>query len=148
MNTKQQRGRILRDLRIKNGLKQSEIADILGMTQQAYQRYEYGTSEPNADGFLFIADFYGVTTDYLLGHEPLVDPLAAFDVNIIGTDDEAFVDAYKKLPDYAKTIFIDSIKKLAEAAAKERENEPTVSSVECGTLEDAAREKDDISASQ
>lgn len=143
MDIKQKRGQILKELRMKKGLKQSEMADILGITPQAYQRYEYGTSEPNADGFSMLADFYGVTTDYLLGRDP--NPLSNIRLDIIGTDDEAFSAAYKNLPDYAKLIFMDALKKLAEAGSRERENELTVS-MECGELEDAAREKDDISA--
>ena len=69
MNPRIKRGQILKDLRIKKGLKQSDIAELLKITQQAYQRYEYGTSEPNADGFEFLADFYGVSIDYLFGRE-------------------------------------------------------------------------------
>ena len=142
MDIKQKRGQILKELRMKKGLKQSEMADILGITPQAYQRYEYGTSEPNADGFSMLADFYGVTTDYLLGRDP--NPLSNIRLDIIGTDDEAFSAAYKNLPDYAKLIFMDALKKLAEAGAKGREG--MTISTECGAIEDAAKEKDDISA--
>lgn len=73
MDTRAKRGQILKELRIKKGLKQSDIADLLKITQQAYQRYEYGTSEPNADGFTILANFYGVTVDYLLDREVSVD---------------------------------------------------------------------------
>lgn len=142
MDIKQKRGQILKELRMKKGLKQSEMADILGITPQAYQRYEYGTSEPNADGFSILADFYGVTTDYLLGRDP--NPLSNIRLDIIGTDDEAFSAAYKNLPDYAKLIFMDALKKLAEAGSREREC--MTYETTCGELEDAAREKDDISA--
>ena len=65
-------------------------------------------------------------------------------LDIIGTDDEAFSTAYKNLPDYAKLIFMDALKKLAEAGAKEPEY--MTYETTCGELEDAAREKDDISA--
>ncbi|MDE6707377.1 MAG: helix-turn-helix domain-containing protein [Oscillospiraceae bacterium] len=69
MDSKIKRGQILKELRIKKGLKQNEIASLLKITPQAYQRYEYGTSEPNADGFAFLADFYNVSVDYLFGRE-------------------------------------------------------------------------------
>ena len=69
MDARTKRGQILKELRIKKGLKQSELAELLNISQQAYQRYEAGTSEPNADGFTILANFYGVTIDYLLDRE-------------------------------------------------------------------------------
>lgn len=69
MDTRVKRGQILKELRIKKGCKQSEIAVLLKITPQAYQRYEYGVSEPNADGFMLLADFYDVPIDYLFGRE-------------------------------------------------------------------------------
>ena len=121
MDIKQKRGQILRDLRIKKGLKQSEIADVLGITQQAYQRYEYGTSEPNADGFSFLADFYGVSTDYLLGREKPDDPLEVMGIKVRDVDDDAFIKMYRELPDNAKCVFLDVMKKLAGAGAKDEQ---------------------------
>lgn len=69
MDERIKRGQILKELRIKKGYKQSEIANLLEITPQAYQRYEYGASEPNADGFILLADFYDVSIDYLFGRE-------------------------------------------------------------------------------
>ena len=142
MDIKIKRGQILKDLRKSKGLNQSELASMLEISNQAYQKYEYGTAEPNYDTLCKLADFYGVTTDYLLGRDP--NPLSNIRLDIIGTDDEALSAAYKNLPDYAKLIFMDALKKLAEAGAKEREG--MTISTECGALEDSAREKDDISA--
>ena len=143
-DSKAKRGQILRELRLSKNLNQSVLSALLDVSQPAYQKYENGLSEPNYDALCKLADFYGVTTDYLLGRESPNDPLAPFNVEIIGTDDEAFSAAYKNLPDYAKLIFMDALKKLAEAGAKEREG--MTISTECGAIEDAAKEKDDISA--
>lgn len=137
-------GQILLSLRKSKGCSQAEVAQYLDITTAAYQNYEAGRREVNYINLNKLADFYGVTTDYLLGRESPNDPLAPFNVEIIGTDDDAFFGAYKNLPDYAKIIFIDAMKKLAEAGAKERED--MTISTECGAIEDAAKEKDDISA--
>lgn len=59
----------LKELRKSRKLNQKDIADYLGITQQAYQKYEYGTSEMSGSTITKLADFYGVTTDYLLGRE-------------------------------------------------------------------------------
>ena len=76
MDTRVKRGQILKELRTKKGYKQTEIAALLKITPQAYQRYEYGASEPNADGFALLADFYDVPIDYLFGREQKTNPIA------------------------------------------------------------------------
>ena len=60
-------GKKLRALRLSKGLKQAEMAKIMGLTDRNYQRYEYGMINVPATTLNFFADFFGVTTDYLLG---------------------------------------------------------------------------------
>lgn len=61
------RGSILKFLREEKRLNQADVAAFLGVSQQAYQRYENGSSEPNADGFIKLADYYNVSVDFLFG---------------------------------------------------------------------------------
>ena len=72
MDIKIKRGQILKDLR-KNykdaKLNQADVANIIGVSVQAYQKYEYGTAEPTFDAISKLADFYNVSVDYLLGRE-------------------------------------------------------------------------------
>ena len=70
MDMKIKRGQILKELRLNKRLSQQNIADVLKVSARAYQKYEYGTAEPNFDTLSKLADFYGVTADYLLGREP------------------------------------------------------------------------------
>ncbi len=58
---------ILRDLREDNDLTQKQVADIVGLTQQQYSRYELGKSQLPVWVLLALADFYGLSTEYLLG---------------------------------------------------------------------------------
>lgn len=60
---------IIRVLREDRGLKQSEIADYLGTTQQVYSRYERGINEMPIRHLIALCKFYGVTSDYILGIE-------------------------------------------------------------------------------
>lgn len=105
----------LKELRKAKGLSQEQVANQLGITLRAYQNYEYGQREPNIEMINKIADFYGVTTDYLLGREEQPNPLATLNVTV---NDEKFIERYQDLPDYAKQIFIDTMIKLTEAAKK------------------------------
>lgn len=56
----------LKELREQNGIKKSEIARELGITQAGYDRYEQGTSEPNIKTLIALSNKYNVTIDYLV----------------------------------------------------------------------------------
>ena len=57
----------LKELRTKNKLTQKTIAKAVDMTERAYQDLEYGKYNPNHDNILKLADYFDVSTDYLLG---------------------------------------------------------------------------------
>ena len=59
--------RRLRDLREDHDKTQQQIADILGTSQTMYARYECGANELPLRHLLVLADYYGVSVDYLLG---------------------------------------------------------------------------------
>lgn len=54
-------------LRLEKELRQEDAAKELDISMSAYCRYEYGKREPNATVLWRMADFYGVTIDYLVG---------------------------------------------------------------------------------
>ena len=57
----------LRDMREDRDKTQRDIADLLHTTQQQYAKYEQGIQEIPVHHLISLADFYGVSTDYLLG---------------------------------------------------------------------------------
>ena len=57
----------LRDLREDKDLRQVDIAEMLGISQTVYSRYERGFQTIPIAHLLKLADFYNVSTDYLLG---------------------------------------------------------------------------------
>lgn len=57
----------LRDLREDMDLYQKDIADYLHCSQVTYSRYELGTREIPLESLNALADFYGVSIDYLMG---------------------------------------------------------------------------------
>lgn len=57
----------LKELRKAKGLLQSDIANALGISKATYSTYEIGTRTPPADILCKLADYFNVTTDYLLG---------------------------------------------------------------------------------
>lgn len=65
---------ILTELRQKKGKKQDDIAAALEIKRTRYSGWESGYSEPGAEMLSKLADYHGVTVDYLLGrHEDFLD---------------------------------------------------------------------------
>ncbi len=57
----------LKELRKTRKLKQSDMAELLGCTISNYQKMEYGEINLPCISLMILADYFGVTTDYLLG---------------------------------------------------------------------------------
>ena len=57
------------ELRKLNKLTQREMAEYLQIAQPSYIRYEHGTSQPSLETLVKLADYFDVSTDYLLGRE-------------------------------------------------------------------------------
>lgn len=58
--------RRIRDLREDRDLTQKQIAQMLGMSQTGYSKYETGENDIPTAILIKLADFYETTTDYLL----------------------------------------------------------------------------------
>ena len=56
----------LRGIREDRDIKQREVADILGVSQNTYSQYENGVIALTAEVLIKLADYYGVSIDYLL----------------------------------------------------------------------------------
>lgn len=64
----------IRKLRIDRGLTQAQLAAILNIRQNTYSQYEVGTLNYPVEALLKLADFYGVSVDYLLGRTEVKTP--------------------------------------------------------------------------
>ena len=71
---------ILRELRDKHELKQETLAQLLGVVQQTYSNYEKGNSALPLDYLADLAEYYGVSTDYMLGLTTFEKPATELDV--------------------------------------------------------------------
>lgn len=59
--------RRIRDLREDKDLTQKQVAEILGMSQTGYSKYETGENDIPTPILIKLADLYKTTTDYILG---------------------------------------------------------------------------------
>lgn len=64
----------LQELKQRQNVMQKDVAASVGVPLRTYQRYERGESEPQLSVLIRIADFYGVSLDYLAGRSEVSDP--------------------------------------------------------------------------
>lgn len=57
----------LKELRKNKGLKQQEIAELLGVKRNTYSDWENGKTEPSFENLIKLADLLEVTLDWLFG---------------------------------------------------------------------------------
>lgn len=61
-------GEIIKELLDLHGMTQKQLAEALALSSSALGNYVQGTREPDYHTLIRIADFFEVTTDYLLNH--------------------------------------------------------------------------------
>lgn len=59
-------GKLLADLRKEKGILQKEVANHLNMTVATISNYEKGVHLPDLNTLIMLADYFDVSTDYLL----------------------------------------------------------------------------------
>ena len=134
----------MKELRESRKLTKKQVADAICVTERAYITYEYGQRDVSTDTLQKLADFYGVTTDYLLGREPAPNPFS--DLNLSEEDEAKVVAKYMSLPPEIRACMLDVLVQLGDAA-KKRQPEPdpddtdfiTVSTT-LGEIEDRRKE--------
>lgn len=90
----------LKEVRLKKGISQKEVAEKIGVAKSTYSLYESGNREPNVETIKKIADFLNVSADVLLGLDESPVTLAAhFD----GTEyTESELDEIRQFAEFVK----------------------------------------------
>ena len=74
------KGNRIKDLREDRDLRQIDVAEKTGIDQRTLSNYETGKTNPDSYAIIKLAEFYGVSCDYLLG---------VTDFNVNGMNDVA-----------------------------------------------------------
>ncbi len=75
----------LRFLRQQMGISQKEVAEHFSCAPGTISNYENGLHYPDPNMLVQLAEFYGVSTDYLLGHTQLRGKTVDLDQNLFGS---------------------------------------------------------------
>ena len=82
----------LKKLRKERGLNQAALAKHLDISVSAYVNYELGQRQPSIENLNKIADFYGVSVDYLIGHKKSPDSKFTDEDYANGVTDKARIE--------------------------------------------------------
>lgn len=118
-------GDTLKRLRTKKGLTSEELCSKIGIKGGSYRNYERNDRKPDYDTLVKLADFYGVTADYLLGRptaQPPTDALERlFTEKSFSALEEELLRKYMELPHEARQAVVRFIND-ATAKALQRKN--------------------------
>jgi transcriptional regulator with XRE-family HTH domain len=115
----------LKELRQKNNVTAKTVAEAVGILPDTYRSYETGRREPNLNTLVLIADYFNVTTDYLLGRAPQTDPMKLL-VAQSDLSPEAQEEIYMSLPPEAQAIVLAVMRMLRENREKQaQQSRPT-----------------------
>lgn len=64
----------IRELRLSQGMKQTELADLMNVTAMTISRYERNEADPDVATICKLCDVFGCTADYLLGRAAVPSP--------------------------------------------------------------------------
>ena len=109
-------------LRKEKRLTQTEMAEILNMSRSGFAGYETDGKEPSFESLCFLADFFDVTVEYLLGRSDDRKPKS----EIVFLKDNKFKAKYDTLPETLKETVsdtYDSFYSLLDKAVQKRQGD-------------------------
>lgn len=81
----------LKELRIKAGLTQNDVAKILNISRSAYAYYESSKRQLNYESLKALSDYYQVSMDYLFGRTEVAQ------MYTLSPDDFSLLEKYQRL---------------------------------------------------
>ena len=90
----------LKTLRKNEKMTQIDVAKLLNIAKSTYSGYELETSEPNLETLIKLADYYGVTLDYLVGRE------FKNEVGYLTDNEKKLLQNYRSLNEENKRILV------------------------------------------
>lgn len=104
-------GQKIRDLRKQKRLSQTELGKYIGVSQTTVTAWEKGRAEPSSGYLSKLADYFNVTTDYLLGR-PEKQNEAQTEQDLERALDNAHSFSGKPLSDHDRKVAKDILRSL------------------------------------
>lgn len=121
-------GKRLKELRQSIDKTQVELAKILGVSQSTYALYETDSRQPDYEKINFLADYFKVSTDYLLGRTAEKKELSLHDALESNPFIEFIAARLSKMADAGEKAFgtqdpfVSELRKFNSMSKEERES--------------------------
>lgn len=102
----------LKKLRSEKSISQHALADIIGISQQSINKYENHNIEPDISTLIVMADYFGVSIDYLVGRTDA--PTSNTTTYHLNPAEVSLINGYRSLNETEKTcidVLIDTYNK-------------------------------------
>lgn len=109
-------GSRIRDLRLKKKMTQEELGKILGVSKVSVSGYENDTRQPDNTALVKIAEYFNVSTDYLLGNKSTHNNAPGWANTKDIHDLKAFLDANEDAMTYEGEHLTDDERKQLRVA--------------------------------
>jgi len=111
---------------VDKDLKQIEIANVLGTSQQHYSKYETGEYELPLRALIALADYYNVSADFLTGRTECKEGVAGINAKIKADYSAgALISDVLSLDAAGRAAVVEYIemRKMKQACAKKKEQD-------------------------
>ena len=113
-------GNRIRERREHKSLLQKDVANYIGISQQAVARWEKGETEPDSETLVKLAELFGCSVDYLLGRTDDPRPL---DPDIKDAPLAFYGNTEGLNLDILKQIISEAVNEALEEREKKKKNE-------------------------
>lgn len=105
-------GKILQQLRNERNLKQQDVANAIHVVPAAISNYETGKNQPLYPILIELANFYNVSTDYLLGRTKIRTSPKMLELKLKTSGEPLDLDAIFSLSEEQKAYLSNTIRLL------------------------------------
>lgn len=110
-------GKRLRELREERDMTQRQLADVINLSPSTIGMYESGRRDPDSATLRRIAEYFGVSTDYLLGRTDErrpARPRGGYDLNEVAKNlPPDLVEKINRIPPESRQLFFRAVRELS-----------------------------------
>lgn len=94
----------IKELRLEKGLRQKDVASLLGISPQSFCNYENWINKPEPEMLMRLADLFEVSIDYLLCRSDEYGVIAPLSAERYSEDEQALIEKYRTFPEPVKEL--------------------------------------------
>lgn len=110
----------LKELRTEKSMSQKELAEKLNYTQSNICEWENGNVEPKATALITIAEFFGVTVDFILGIEDNYEQTTTLTSIPYSPEERQLIEDYRTLSPALKKMLRETIQTWQRSEANKK----------------------------